>query len=582
MNMMSNDDRRNRVATNNTSPSEYVHNWRQSFIRPMLILGLLLGLIGMVTGILGAKSILTTIILVSAYLLAFATAVLPLPYSVRVMVLLAGLFGVAVNELILYGILGDAGLYFYAVIVIATLMLSTRTGWYALAFSLFAIVTAGVAFLNGLVYVAPSQIGFADLTDWLSNIAMLVAFSVIIILGLQRLQTEIGLGETQTKAVLSELEENRRTLEERIQLRTADLDRARQNSERRARQFEAITQVARVIASVQDMDILLPRITQVISQQFGFYHIGIFFLDDAREYAVFKAANTEGGQKMLARGHRLKIGQTGIVGYVAGTGNPRIALNAGEDIVFFNNPDLPNTRAEMALPLRVGREMIGVLDAQSEQVNAFKPEDVEALSTLAGQVAIAIQNARSYQETQNLLNEAQRNTSSYITQAWKVLRPDTSLPGYHTFGSIIKPLERPLDGEYIQRAMQDNDTVVQSRSLVVPIRLRGEAIGVINLQASTDRPWNADEVDIAKAVAERLSLAIETSTLLRATQHRADIERITAEISSRLSASNRMETIIQATAEELSRALGGSDVTVQIQPIELDAAEVIDPQGEAQ
>ncbi len=582
MNMMSSNNTPRLVSPENTSSSEYVRNWRQGFIRPMLVLGLAFGLIGMVTGVLGAQNIVTTLVLVLGYLLALATAILPFPYIARVLVLLAGLFGVAVNELILYGILGDAGLYFYAVIVIATLMISTRAGWYAMTLSLFVIVTAGAAFLSGLMAVPPAQVGYADLMDWLSNLAMIIVFSVIIILGLQQLQKVIGIGETQTRAALNELEDSHRMLEERIQLRTADLEQARYNSEHRARQFEAIAQVARVIASVQDMDLLLPRVTQVISQQFGFYHIGIFFLDDIREYAVFKAANTEGGQRMLARGHRLKIGQTGIVGYVAGTGSPRIALNAGEDAVFFNNPDLPRTRSEMALPLRVGRELIGVLDVQSEEVNAFKPEDVEALSTLADQVAIAIQNARSFREAQNLLAEAQKGTSAYITQAWKVLRSETAIPGYHTSGSLVKKLEIPLEGEHIQLALQSNDTVLQSRNLTVPILLRGEAIGVINLLAPPSRSWNADEVDIAKAVAERLSLAIETSTLLSATQHRADVERLTAEISTKLSASNRMEAIIQATAEELSRALGGSDVTVQIQPVELDAAEIIGAQGEAQ
>lgn len=582
MNMISNNKPPRQVGPENTSSSEYVRNWRQGFIRPMLVLGLAFGFIGMVTGILGAQNIVTILVLVLGYLLALATAVLPFPYNARVFVLLAGLFGVAINELILYGILGDAGLYFYAVIVIATLMISPRAGWYAMTLSLFVIVTAGAAFLSGLVDTPSAQIGYADLMDWLSNLAMIIVFSVIIILGLQQLQKVIGIGETQTRIALNELEESHRMLEDRIQLRTADLEQARRNSERRARQFEAIAQVARVIASVQDMDQLLPRITQVISQQFGFYHIGIFFLDDAREYAVFKAANTEGGQRMLARGHRLKIGQTGIVGYVAGTGSPRIALNAGEDAVFFNNPDLPRTRSEMAVPLRVGRELIGVLDVQSEEVNAFKPEDVEALSTLADQVAIAIQNARSFREAQNLLAEAQKGTSAYITQAWKVLRSETAIPGYHTSGSLVKKLEIPLEGEHIQHALQSHDTILQSRNLTVPILLRGEAIGVINLLAPPSRSWNADEVDIAKAVAERLSLAIETSTLLSATQHRADVERLTAEISTRLSASNRMETIIQATAEELSRALGGSDVTVQIQPVELDAAEIIGAQGEAQ
>jgi GAF domain-containing protein len=566
----------------NSPSGEYIRNWRQSFIRPLLILGLTFGLIGTITGIAGAQNILTTVVFVGGYLLFFAVAVLPSPYIVRILVMLLGLFGVAINELLLYGVLGDSGLFFYAVIVIATLMISTRAGWYALSLSLFAVATAGVAFLTGAMDVPPSQVGFAQWTDWLSNLAMLAVFGVIVIQGLQQLQKVIGLEESQTLNALGQLEESHKTLEERIQLRTADLEQSRLHSERRARQFEAITQVARVIASIQDVDLLLPRITQVISRQFGFYHIGIFFLDDAREYAVFKAANTEGGQKMLARGHKLRIGQTGIVGYVAGTGNPRIALNAGEDAIFFNNPDLPQTRSEMALPLRVGRELIGVLDVQSNEVNAFKPEDVEALATLSDQVAIAIQNAHSFHEAQTLLAEAQKSASAYIAQAWRVLQSEAAVAGYHTSGAAVRPLEKPLEGEGIQRAMQKNETVLQSRNLTVPIRLRGEAVGVIHLSAPVKRTWNADEVDIAEAIAERLSLALETSTLLGATQHRADVERVTAEISTHLSASNRMEAIIQATAEELSRALGGSDVTVQIQPIELEPAEASGAQGETQ
>ena len=121
-------------------------------------------------------------------------------------------------------------------------------------------------------------------------------------------------------------------------------------NERRARQFEAIAQVARVIATIQDLDTLLPRVTQVISQQFGFYHVGIFMWDENHEFAVLVAANSEGGQHMLKRGHKLGIGQTGIVGFVAATGTSRIALDVGADAVFFDNPDLPLTRSELALP----------------------------------------------------------------------------------------------------------------------------------------------------------------------------------------------------------------------------------------
>jgi len=305
----------------------------------------------------------------------------------------------------------------------------------------------------------------------------------------------------------------------------------------------------------------------VISQQFEFYHVGIFLLDEAREYAVLMAANSPGGQKMISRGHRLRVGQIGIVGYVAGTGRPRIALDTGEDVVFFNNPDLPDTRSELALPLKIADQLIGVLDVQSVNANAFNQEDVEALSTLADQVSIAIQNARSFRESQRLLAEARNTANDTIFDAWKILRPTSAKIGYQKTGSAVKALDQLLDGEPIRQAVESGETVAQSSNLTVPIRLRGQVIGVMNLQMPQGHAWNADEVDIAEAVAERLSLAIETSTLLKATQRRADIERITTNITGKLGSSTRFEAILQTAAEELSRTLGGSEVLVQIEPI---------------
>jgi len=360
------------------------------------------------------------------------------------------------------------------------------------------------------------------------------------------------------------------TLEERVVERTENLNVACKQSERRAKQFETAAQVAKTIASIRDLDTLLPRITQLISQQFGFYHTGIFLLDDAREYAVLSAANSEGGKRMLAREHKLKVGQTGgIVGYVTGTGNARVAINTGADAIHFNNPDLPGAHSEMAIPLRISGQVMGALDVQSTEPNAFGQEDIEVLSALADQVAVAIQNARSFSEMKKMLAEAQRAASNEITQAWKVLQPAPVGTGYQKSGSSFKPLEEPLDGEHIRHAVEKGETVVQPSNLVVPIRLRGQVIGVINLRMPRSHKWSEDEVDIAEALSERLSLAIETATLLNATQRRAGIEKITSEISGKISSSTQFETILQTAAQELSRALGGSEVLVQIEPVAL-------------
>ena len=367
----------------------------------------------------------------------------------------------------------------------------------------------------------------------------------------------------------------RATLEERVRERTAELEIANKVNEKRALQFSAIAKVMNAISSIQTLDELLPLVAKVISEEFNFYHVGIFLLDSRKELAVLRASNSEGGQRMLARNHSLSVGQTGIVGYVTATGQPRIALDVGADSAYFDNPDLPNTRSEIALPLRYAKQIIGALDVQSLEANAFQADDIAILTTLADQVTVAINNALTIAEAKKTLAEAQAAIGQVAEEAWQVLRPTRLGLGFAYSESGVKPLQNPFDNVQAHEAFQKGQTMFTTSPdhktvLAVPIRLRGSVIGVMQLSnRSNYEKLTQDDAEIAEAVAERLSLAIETATLLQSTQHRADIERITANITSKVSSSSRFETILQTAAQELSRALGGSDVLVQIEPAAL-------------
>lgn len=224
-------------------------------------------------------------------------------------------------------------------------------------------------------------------------------------------------------------------LEQRVSDRTTDLASANQRlgqinrqleqalkqSQRRAVLLQASTQVSRAVAQLRDLNRLLSQVTHLISQYFGFYHVGVFLVDDAsigQRYAVLRAANSKGGQRMLGRHHRLAVGLEGIVGYVTGTGQPRVTLDVGADSTFFDNPDLPDTRSELALPLRVGDEIIGALDVQSTKEAAFDQEDLALLTVLADQIAIAIENARLFQRSEAALEEAEETHRRYLRHEW--------------------------------------------------------------------------------------------------------------------------------------------------------------------
>ena len=458
------------------------------------------------------------------------------------------------------------------VLVIAALLLGKRAMW----------VVAPIAVITALVIAVLDLTSGRSITkvgvdDAIIIIILLVGCSAIIQALINRLTETINKLQENEKIQLEEnreLNELRQSLEERVNQRTAELDTANQFNLRRARQFEAISQVVKAISSIQDLDTLMPRITQVISEQFNTYHTGIFLLDKEREFAVLRASNSMGGQKMLERGHKLQVGQTGIVGFVTATGRARIALDVGIDAAYFDNPDLPDTRSEIALPLRYSGQVIGALDVQSLDANAFGQDDIEALTTLADQVAVTINNTLILEEARKSLNESQSAFGNFTRDSWKIMQPKSLGLGFQLKESVITPLDQPLTGKDIQEAVARDATVISDKdnggsNLTIPIRLRGKTIGIINLRTAQQK-LTSDDADIAESVTERLSLAIETALLIQTTQHRADVERITSDISSRINSSTRFETILQTAAQELSRALGGSDVLVQIEPASIE------------
>ncbi len=347
----------------------------------------------------------------------------------------------------------------------------------------------------------------------------------------------------------AELQQLYTGLERLVAQRTADLAR-------RTAQLEAAAIVARHAAEIRDLDALLDETVRLISDRFGFYHAGIFLIDDAGEYAVLRAASSEGGQRMLARGHRLAVGRVGIVGYVAGTGKPRIALDVGADAVFFDNPDLPLTRSEMAVPLKVGERVIGVLDVQSVEPEAFTGEDVAVLQTMADQIALAIENARLLEESRRALEELERLYGERAREAWRMMA--SSRPTVYRYTGVdVEPLPAPV------APAGDED----GRQLAVPIRFRGEAIGSVLLRRTEEQPpWSPEERQLAEEIGEQIALALENARLLEETRRHAERDHRIAEITARVRASMDPETILRTAVQELGAVLGVDRAIVRVVP----------------
>ena len=368
---------------------------------------------------------------------------------------------------------------------------------------------------------------------------------------------EVGVLAGVFNIMTGQLQELVTSLEARVSERTAELETEKQQSDARAKQFEAVTKVAGAISATQNLQELLPQISKVISEQFGFYHVGIFLNDPTNQMAILGAANSEGGQRMLKRGHQLKIGEQGIVGYVTQTGKPRISLDVGEDANYFNNPELPSTHSEMALPLKAGNQVIGALDIQSTKVGAFTDEDFETLSALADQVSLAIQNARLFDQTKKALAESDSIQRQYIRETWGRLPKDERLSGfrYSVAGAI------PLDDDTKKASTED---IKDKREVSVPIILRGETIGTLSVQVPKSDHVSTDQVELIKAVAERVALSAENARLFAETTRRAERERIISDITSKIGVSVRTESILRTTATELSQLLDDADILIKL------------------
>jgi GAF domain-containing protein/HAMP domain-containing protein len=378
-------------------------------------------------------------------------------------------------------------------------------------------------------------------------------------------EDEIGTLSTAFNTMTSRLRDALKELERRVEQRTAELAGANERNERRAQQFESISQVAATISSTRDLNALLPQITAAIAEKFGFYHAGIFLLDSRREYAVLSAANSAGGQQMLANGHRLRVGETGIVGYVTGTGRARVALNTGQDAAFFNNPFLPDTRSEVALPLKAGDEIIGALDVQSTVENAFGQEDVNILTALADQVSIAIQNARQYEETRKALAESTATARQFVQTGWQQFTKSQKIAGIRHTGARASILYSDEEENHAETGETRNQFRNKNRgvSLSLPVKLRGEVIGTVDVHSVDNRKWDQDELDIVTAILERSAIAMENARLLAESQKRAVKERTIGEISAKISAQSDIDQLLKTAVQELNRTLPGTEIAIQ-------------------
>lgn len=462
------------------------------------------------------------------------------PYALRGQVLIIILFAAAMVIFLKIGInvIGAAILFGY--IVLTTVFFGGKAGGRAFVLSSFILAFLAFAFKNGMVS-APINAAAVDVTlpaNWLQYGIPLMALIGTSAIAVSTLLKELGYNATSFRLLSKNLSGEQQKMADMLHKGTARI-------ERREQQLRTAFQISRDFSTMLDPKELLDRVVNSVRENFELYYVGIFLVDEDGRYAVLNAGTGEAGAKMIAANHRLEIGGASMIGWCISNRKARIALDVGADQVRFNNPYLPLTRSEMALPVVFQDQAIGAVTIQSVEPNAFHDEDIMILQGIADSLAIALENANLFQKTQQALDELRVYNQTYIQDTW---------------GNTLAS-QGDLSFSFQNQKVQPTNSGL--RELNIPVTLRDQKIGQISLETSNEA-LNDDDRAFLDAILTQTALALENARLLEETQRRAVQEQKLNDLSTQLSKSSSIEYILQTAARELGQLPMVSEVAVQL------------------
>jgi len=441
------------------------------------------------------------------------------------------------------------------IILLAGLLLDYR---FSTLFSILAIFTGW-----GLAYFQTTS-GVPSTPDFPYNIArdytlifsLLMVISYLTIDGLRNAisrsrQNAIELSKSNKDLLVLQTD-----LEKRVQERTIQLEQRMVASQEQTRLLEAIADVSRSIAALQDIEMLLPALTGLLSERFGFYHAGIFLVNEASDRVELRSASSPGGKLLVERGYMVETRPDTLVGFAASQVKSRVCLHVDSDPLFSPNPDLPETKSEVALPLLAGNRVIGVLDIQSDTEDFFTKEYLIVLNTLANQVATAIQNASLFSETRKALAEAENVYNRYVLNGWQKVSREIQNKGYRFSPGVVNKLSPIQDGIIADEEKFERNIKDRAGGVSIPIKLRGQTIGTLDIVPnSPGYEWDDDELALIQAAADRAALALENARLFEETSSRAERERTVSQITTKIRSTNNPDEMINIAVNELKQAL---------------------------
>lgn len=452
-------------------------------------------------------------------------------------------------------------LFSIVMVLLASLLLERR---YVLIITWMSLLVITLLLVNMYTSVVPQWISSSSpIRRYVSLVAILLAVSTIVQLAMGSLREALQAAEANGRRLAEAnrlLEESQAVLEQRVTERTSTL-------ERRARQLQSAAEIAGAIASVRDLDSLLNEIASMLSERFGYYHVGIYLLEEAGKTLVLRASNSEAGKNLVQSGFRLSIDEQSMASAAARYRQSRVAADVHTDDHYLELEELTMTRSEITLPLISGDKLLGVLDLQDARIHTPSSDELATLRILANQAAIAIDNAQLLASERKSIESLQRAYGAVSRDGWnKVISAQPNLGYRADVSGPAAPSTGEWSPEMTAAKIGARPVLADERTLAVPIRIRDQVTGVLRVvKPSEAGAWTAEEVGLVETLSDRLSAALESARLYEETRRRAERERLTGEITARIRASNDPQAILQIAASELRNALQLNRVNLMVQ-----------------
>ncbi len=468
------------------------------------------------------------------------TAYRKLAYTARTLIITLSILGTTIFTFATTGLGGNGEIYLLAFIALTTVLLGWKAGLVSLISTHLVFFVLGFLILQNLIILpagldALSKFG---VTDWVRTGVFLTIVSITVTFSIGMLIRGLEASYNRAEKLSQNLLSEQASLQARVDQRTNEI-------KSRMQQVLTASEVSQIIVSEHEPDQLLPKIVDLLHDRFDLYYVGVFIVDDANN-AVLRAGSGEAGKNMIAAGHYLPVNGASMISWAITNNKTRIAQDVGSESVRFNNPYLPETRSELAVPIILQEESLGAISIQSSKVNAFDEDDISIFEGIANALAIAFENSQLFTRAQNALDEVRSLNRGYLMRAWSELANET--------GNL----------SYAYDNYQANSKT--SGSLIeVPLTLRDQTIGSISLEMENEAltPEQQDFIDV---IITQTALALENARLINEIQRRATQEQILNDLTSDFSLATNIDDILKSALRQLNEIPAVSEASIQIAP----------------